>query len=151
MNTAFLPSAANGADAFLARYRGLRARLPGDATIRDAAAEAFATAGLPSVKSEAWRYTSLRPLAETSYGEPLNEVSLAPVVHDLPELPRIVLIDGRYQPGLSTPRPPSASPPSPTTRSSTTTRPHSPWSRSTPCWPRTASASTSPPGSTPAR
>ena len=103
MNTAFLPSAANGADAFLARYRGLRARLPGDATIRDAAAEAFATAGLPSVKSEAWRYTSLRPLAETSYGEPLNEVSLAPVIHDLPDLPRIVLIDGRYQPDLSTP------------------------------------------------
>ena len=44
----------NGADAFLARYRGLRDRLPGDVVVRDAAAAAFTAGGLPSVKSEAW-------------------------------------------------------------------------------------------------
>ncbi len=103
MNSPVLNGMANGADAFLARYRGLRARLPGDAAVRDAAAAAFEASGLPSVKSEAWRYTSLRPLAETAFQEPLTEVSLAPVVHGLPDLPRVVLIDGRYQPDLSTP------------------------------------------------
>ena len=97
------PMLTNGADAFLARYRGLRGRLPGDAGVRDAAAVSFEASGLPSMRSESWRYTSLRPLAETSFQEPLTEVSQAPVVRDLPELPRIVLIDGRYQPELSTP------------------------------------------------
>lgn len=94
---------ASGADAFLARYRGLRERLPGDPAIRDAAAEIFTASGLPSVKSEAWRYTSLRPLADVAFQEPLTEVSQSPVVRPLPELPRVVLIDGRYQPELSTP------------------------------------------------
>ena len=92
-----------GADAFLARYRGLRDRLPGDLAARDAAAEAFAATGLPSVKSEVWRYTSLRPLADIAFQEPLTEVSQAPLVGPLPDLPRLVLIDGRYQPGLSSP------------------------------------------------
>jgi Fe-S cluster assembly protein SufD len=99
MNVSF----ASGADAFLARYRGLRDRLPGEVAERDAAAAAFAAAGLPSVKAEAWRYTSLRGLSEVSFAEPLTEVSQAPVVHPLPDLPRVVLLDGRYQPDLSTP------------------------------------------------
>jgi Fe-S cluster assembly protein SufD len=93
----------NGGDAFLARYRGLRDRLPGDVVQRDMAAELFEAGGLPTMKSEAWRYTSLRGLADIGFQEPLTEVSLAPVEHGLPELPRLVLVDGRYQPGLSTP------------------------------------------------
>ena len=96
-------TAPNGADGFLARYQGLRDRLPGDAATRDAAAEAFAASGLPTVKSEAWRYTSLRPLADIAFQEPLTEVSQAPLLGPLPDMPCLVLIDGRYQPDLSTP------------------------------------------------
>ncbi|MBC7801275.1 MAG: Fe-S cluster assembly protein SufD [Gemmatimonadaceae bacterium] len=99
MNTALR----NGADAFVARYQGLQARLPGDAAIRAAAAETFTRHGLPSVKEEAWRYTSLRALAESNFQEPLTEVSSAPILGDVIDAPRVVLVDGRYQPGLSTP------------------------------------------------
>ena len=93
----------NGAEAFLARFRGLRERLPGELAARDAAAEVFAGAGLPGRKLEAWHYTSLRPLADTHFQEPLTEVSSAPVLGVVPDLPRLVLVDGRYQPELSSP------------------------------------------------
>ena len=93
----------NGADAFLGRFRGLRDRLPGDLLRRDAAAVAFAAAGLPSRRDEAWHYTSLRPLADTSFQEPLTEVSQAPILGPVPDLPRLVFVDGRYQPELSSP------------------------------------------------
>jgi len=93
----------NGADAFLARYQGLHDRLPGDPAIRAAAAAAFAKGGLPSVRDEAWRYTSLRALAESDFQEPLNAVSQAPILGATIDAPRLVLVDGRYQPGLSTP------------------------------------------------
>jgi len=93
----------NGADAFLTRYQGLHARLPGDPAIRAAAAAAFSKGGLPSVKDEAWRYTSLRALAEADFQEPLTAVSTAPDFGATIDAPRLVLIDGRYQPGLSTP------------------------------------------------
>ena len=52
------------AQAFLARYDLLKANLPGDASLRDAAAAAFARTGLPGAREEDWRYTQLRPLAE---------------------------------------------------------------------------------------
>ncbi len=90
--------APTGADAFVTRYHAFRARLPGDRALRAAAAAAFA---LPSVKSEAWRYTSLRPLAESSFQEPLTEVSDAPALGAVPDGPRLVLIDGRFRPDLS--------------------------------------------------
>ena len=95
--------ATNGADAFLARYRGLRARLPGDVAVRDEAAQAFASGGLPSVKDEAWRYTSLRALAESAFQEPLVDVSSTVELGETLDAPRLVLVDGRYQPGLSNP------------------------------------------------
>lgn len=87
-----------GADAFVTRYHAFRDRLPGDRALRDQAAAAFA---LPSVKAEEWRYTSLRPLAEHSFQEPLTEVSDLPSLGALPDGPRLVLIDGRYRPDLS--------------------------------------------------
>lgn len=97
------PVNTSGADAFLARFRGLRDRLPGNLDTRDTAAAMFAAHGLPGTRDEAWHYTSLRPLSDTSFQEPLTEVSQAPVLGPVPDLPRLVLIDGRYQPGLSTP------------------------------------------------
>ena len=55
------------------------------------------------MKDEAWRYTSLRALAEGDFQEPLSVVSQAPILGETIDAPRLVLIDGRYQPGLSTP------------------------------------------------
>ncbi len=95
-------SPVHGADLFLARFRGLRDQLPGDVGVRDAAAAEFGRAGFPSVRDEAWRYTSLRPLAEITFQEPLTAVSQAPDLGPALDLPRLVLVDGRYQPGLST-------------------------------------------------
>ena len=99
MNTEII----SGADAFLARFRGLREQLPGDVAARDAAAELFAATGLPGVRDEAWRYTSLRALADSNFEEPLTEVSIAPDPGPLPDGPRLVFVNGRYQPELSTP------------------------------------------------
>ena len=92
-----------GADAFLARWGGLRDQLPGDAVARAEAAEAFRTAGLPGVWLEAWRYTNLCSLAELAWEEPLTAVDSAPPA-DLPPAagPRLVFVDGRFQPSLST-------------------------------------------------
>ena len=91
-----------GADAFLSRYEGLRARLPGNAATRDAAADAFRRAGLPTVRNEAWKYTSLRSLAENEFREPLTSVEggvLTAIPHI--EAPRIVFVDGRLREDLS--------------------------------------------------
>ena len=92
-----------GADAFLARFEGLRERLPGDVSVRDAAASVFKQAGLPTVRDEAWRYTSLRGLSSASFEEPLTAVGTAPDLAPTLDVPRLVLIDGRYQPELSSP------------------------------------------------
>jgi len=93
-----------GARAFLSRYEGLRARLPGDAAIHDAAAELFRNAGLPAAREEAWRYTNLRAMAEVAFHEPLTALA------DCAELmarvsaidaPRLVFVAGRFRDDLS--------------------------------------------------
>ena len=93
-----------GADSFLARYEGLRTRLPGDMEAREAAAEAFRRAGLPSVHDEAWKYTNLRPIAEASFREPLTSIDRdaahLPAIPDL-DAPRLVFVDGRLRADLS--------------------------------------------------
>ena len=90
-----------GADSFLARYEGLRARLPGDVAARDAAADLFRRTGLPGPRVEGWRYTSLRALAESEFREPLTSIAGGelPVI---PETgPRLVYLDGRLREDLS--------------------------------------------------
>ncbi len=89
---------------FLSRYEGLRDRLPGEATARGAAAEAFRAAGLPTLRDEAWKYTNLRALAEGSFSEPL--VSLDDCAALLARVPpadggRLVFVDGRLRDDLS--------------------------------------------------
>ena len=93
-----------GADAFLARYEGLRARLPGDHAARDLAAAEFRRAGLPTVRNEAWKYTSLRALAENDFREALTSVEggLLPTIPAI-DAPRIVFVDGRLREDLSNP------------------------------------------------
>ncbi len=65
-----------GARGFLARYDGLKDHLPGDSAARASAAEAFRRMGVPGGsagrREEAWKYTSLRPLAEAAFHEPLT-------------------------------------------------------------------------------
>ena len=87
-----------GTESFLARFEGLRARLPGDLVARQAAAEAFRSAGLPTVRDEAWKYTSLRPLADNDFREALTSVEGG----SLPKIPaiegpRAVFVDGRLR------------------------------------------------------
>jgi Fe-S cluster assembly protein SufD len=94
----------DGAAAFLARYEGLRARLPGDSAVRAAAADVFRSHGLPAVRDEEWHYTSLRLLAEARFAEPLTPVAnCAALMARLPMLdaPRLVFIDGRFRDDLS--------------------------------------------------
>ena len=89
--------------AFLHRFEGLAARLPGDATVRRAAADALRMNGLPGPRVEAWKYTSLRPLGEMRFYEALTEVAgrdaAAPdellAGLGLLDAPRLVFVDGR--------------------------------------------------------
>jgi Fe-S cluster assembly protein SufD len=91
-------------ESFLARFGGLRARMPGAAGERDAAAASFARIGLPSPREEAWKYTNLRGLAEIEFFEPVVPVTGRPSLLDrlapLPA-PRLVYVDGRFRPDLS--------------------------------------------------
>ncbi len=90
---------ATAAQAFLARFEGLRDRLPGEHHARAAAARAFRAAGLPGPRDEAWKYTSLRPLTEAAFQEPLTSVAPPPdLLARLPALgvPRLVFLDGRW-------------------------------------------------------
>jgi len=96
-----------GAEGFLHRFDGLRARLPGHRLdwlerLRETAAAAFRAQGLPTRRVEAWKYTDLRAVAEAGFGESLSSVS------DAPTLPpahatgaRAVFVDGRFRPDLS--------------------------------------------------
>ena len=94
---------------FLARYEALRAGLPGDPAARDAAAATLRDLGLPGTaggrRAEAWKYTSLRALTEA----PLADLA-STITKELPAPlapARLVVIDGRFHPELST-LPPAA-------------------------------------------
>ena len=94
------------AEAFIKRYEGLRDQLPGDADIRADAAAILDREGLPGVREEAWKYTSLRALGETRFHEALTEAGDALPVPDLPALgglaswPRLVFVQGRLREDL---------------------------------------------------
>jgi Fe-S cluster assembly protein SufD len=95
-----------GAQDFLARYEGLKQRLPGDRLIREEAARTFAASGLPGARNEAWKYTSLRPLSELRFQEPLTAIADCDrLLARLPAIdaPRLVFVDGRRRGDLSTP------------------------------------------------
>jgi Fe-S cluster assembly protein SufD len=97
----------SGVAGFLARYEALRDRLPGDARERAAAAAAFRRSGLPGATSgrreEAWKYTSLRAIADASFNQSPTQAGDGAVLARLPRLdaPRIVFVDGRFRPELS--------------------------------------------------
>jgi Fe-S cluster assembly protein SufD len=91
-----------GGDSFLARFEGLRARLPGDAAAREAAAAIFRRTGFPGAREEAWKYTNLRPVAENDFREALTSVEggKLPTIPAV-DAPRIVFVDGRLREDMS--------------------------------------------------
>jgi Fe-S cluster assembly protein SufD len=79
--------------------------------VRRAAMARFVELGFPTPRDEDWRFTSLTPIAEASFALPA-EGGGAPARGDLapfgfPGLScsRLVFVDGRYAPGLSSLRP----------------------------------------------
>ena len=97
-----------GATGFLQRYEGLVGRLPGDSALRAAAAAAFEASGLPGGtpgrRIEAWKYTSLRPVAEANFkpaGEPRHEAETLLAGLPLLDAPRVVFVDGALRGDLS--------------------------------------------------
>jgi Fe-S cluster assembly protein SufD len=100
-------SPATSADAFLARYRGLADRLLGAPDAREAAAALLRRAGLPGARDEAWKYTSLRPLAELEFHAALTDAGdhrapvALPPLGALADAPRLVFVAGRYRGDLS--------------------------------------------------
>jgi len=95
-----------GVDGFLARYAGLRDRLPGDLRVRDEAADAFRRAGLPGRRIEAWKYTDLRPVAAAAFQESLTlRTDCAALLARAPHIEgaRLVFVDGCFRDDLSTP------------------------------------------------
>jgi Fe-S cluster assembly protein SufD len=97
-----------GAAGFLERYDRLAGRLPGDSALRAAAAAAFRASGLPGGtqrrRVEAWKYTSLRSVAEANFRHeptPQHEAETFLAGLQLLNAPRIVFIDGAYREDLS--------------------------------------------------
>ena len=97
-----------GATGFLQRYEGLAGRLPGDSALRAAAAEAFRASGLPGGthqrRIEAWKYTSLRSVAETDFRRdesPRHEAETILAGVPLLDAPRVVFVDGALRADLS--------------------------------------------------
>ncbi|MEO9190617.1 MAG: Fe-S cluster assembly protein SufD [Acetobacteraceae bacterium] len=92
-----------GAAGFLARYEGLKDRLPGDFRARAAAAEAFRRIGFPGRRDEAWKYTNLRPLTEAAFHEPMSPVDDGQTLAGVARLAsvRLVFVGGHYRPDLS--------------------------------------------------
>ena len=109
MSETLLPPAAGmSAEQFIGRYEGLKRRLPGEATVREAAANRLRHVGLPTVRDEDWRYTSLRMLETIRFEEALTPVGdgsnarAAVSALNLPAQPTMVFVDGRFVPSLST-------------------------------------------------
>jgi len=73
--------------------------------IREGAIARFAELGFPTTKQEEWRFTSVAPIVDTPFSHPASRIR-HPVLSQIESLligtgPRLVLIDGRYAPELS--------------------------------------------------
>ena len=86
-----------GVEAYREAFESIRASLPGE---RGAAFETFAAKGFPTNRVEAWKYTSLRPLARQRFQPAAPDPEAA--VPFLGEGPRIVLVNGFLREDLST-------------------------------------------------
>ncbi|HYR99013.1 MAG TPA: Fe-S cluster assembly protein SufD [Gemmatimonadales bacterium] len=76
--------------------------------LRRGAIARFAELGFPTTKQEEWRFTSVAPIAEQRFVLAPAPRSLLPAPSDVERLcvgagPRVVFVDGRHAPSLSTP------------------------------------------------
>lgn len=94
------------------RFAQARAALPGQkapwlARLREDAIERFKEKGLPTIRVEEWKYTSLRTLAKTDFSPAtaaavaLTEASFPGAFSGDGKSHRLVFVNGRLQPGLS--------------------------------------------------
>ena len=72
-------------------------------TVRREALDAALADGLPPPRNEAWKYTSLRALERRSFAPAAGDTPPLPGIEslDLPEGPRLVFVNGRFDAGLS--------------------------------------------------
>ncbi len=98
-----------GAAGFLERYERLAGRLPGDSALRAAAAAAFRASGVPGGtqqrRAEAWKYTSLRAVAEANFqtdGAPRHEAETFLAALPLLDAPRVIFENGVLRDDLTT-------------------------------------------------
>ena len=76
--------------------------------IREGAIARFAELGFPTMKQEEWRFTSVAPIADQRFMLAHGSHSPLPAPSDIERLcvgvgPRVVFVDGRHAPTLSTP------------------------------------------------
>ncbi len=98
-------------DRFRAQFEGLaRSRRDGLAPLRAEAFGRFQACGLPTLREEDWRYTSLEGIARTPFapagareGEGLTAERLSHLLMGNLGRLRLVFVDGRYAPALSSP------------------------------------------------
>jgi len=98
---------------YLGQFARLKATLPGRrlpwlAKRREAALAAFAGQGFPTLRDEDWKYTSVARIEKGGFGlSPRAETAASTVSADaiealvLPGTQRLVFVDGRYAPSLS--------------------------------------------------
>lgn len=98
---------------FTDHYGALRDALPGQdlpwlSQLRETALERFSASGLPTPRSESWKYTSLRPIEKVGFGAsgaPRACISIDRAPSLLPSAAdshRLVFVDGHYRADLST-------------------------------------------------
>jgi Fe-S cluster assembly protein SufD len=101
---------ASTAQPFLDQFAAAKGVLPGAglpwlAALRDTGMERFADRGLPTPRSESWKYTNLRPLEKIAFGAPNGEaISLDRLPSLLPagaSENRLVFVNGHYRADLS--------------------------------------------------
>ena len=98
------PSPGMTAEPFLQRFERSRRHLPGEAALREAAARRLRHVGLPTVRDEDWRYTSLRTLETVRFDEAPAagaNADTALAALELPDGPRLVFVGGRFEASLS--------------------------------------------------
>ncbi len=91
----------SGSAAFLARFEGLRARLPGPVSLREDGAALLRERGLPNRRVEEWRYTDLGALAQIGFAEALTDAVEHPALPPMRGAHRAVFVDGRFAAHLS--------------------------------------------------
>lgn len=101
---------APGAEAFVDQFAALQSELPGGAhaavtALREAGLRRFSSVGWPHNKIEAWKYTTLRPLAGIGFSAAASDSGAA--VQDAPRslfaatAARVVIVNGRIRADLS--------------------------------------------------